>query len=326
MIQHDEVLGAALALLEAEYIFPDKAAEAGVAIRAALAGGEFEGLDGSAFCEAVTEILYRVCADKHLRLLWSDEPQEAEEPDGETMFAALSVSVNHGFQRAERLEGNIGYVDLRLVPAPADGAPMFASVMRLLANTDALIIDLRGNRGGAVSTVAIWCSYFFADAVHLNDVYTRKDDSTRQYWTVEHLDGPRYLDRPVHVLVGPKTFSGAEEFAYNLKVTGRATLVGESTGGGAHPTEWHPITPHVTFTAPFARSINPITGTNWEGVGVAPDLAVDADQAFEVAYRESLALLGRAEGTAVGSPQGAAEETPADAAGLTSETAPPPAP
>ena len=293
MIKHDEVLEAVLTLLEAEYIFPDKAAEADAAVRAALAAGEFEGLDGAAFCRAVTEVFHRVCADRHLRLMWSDEPQEAE-ADGEAMFASLSLSVNHGFQRVERLDGNVGYVDLRLVPAPADGGPLFAAAMRLLANTEALIVDLRRNVGGDVSTVTLWCSYFFGgDAVHLNDVYTRKDDSTRQYWTLEHVDGPRYLDRPVYVLIGPATFSGAEEFAYNLKATGRATLVGETTRGGAHPTEWYSITPQITFAAPYARSINPITGTNWEGVGVEPDLAVTADEAFDVAYREALAMLGR---------------------------------
>jgi hypothetical protein len=299
MTQHSEVIDAAMTLLDAEYIFPAKAAEAHKAVRDALASGAFDGLEGADFCRAVTEVLYNVCADKHLRLMWSDEPQDSEEEDGAAMFAALSLSLNHGFQRAEKLDGNVGYVDLRLVPAPADSAPLFASVMRLLANTDALILDLRKNIGGSTDTVAIWCSYFFGgDPVHLNDVYTRKDDSTRQYWTAAYVDGPKYLDKPLYVLTSPKTFSGAEELAYNLKVNGRATLVGETTGGGAHPTEWYPVTPHITFTAPYARSINPVTGTNWEGVGVQPDVAVAADDAFDVAYRDALAKLGKGEATA----------------------------
>jgi hypothetical protein len=292
MTEHTEVIEAALALLNAEYIFPEKAAEADNAVRRALAAGDFDGLDGPEFCKAVTTLLYTVCADKHLRLLWSDEPQDEEEEDGEAMFAARSLSLNHGFQRVERLDGNVGYLDLRLVPAPEDGAPLIAASMRLLAGTGALIIDLRKNVGGSPDTVALWCSYLFADAVHLNDIYTRKTDETRQHWTIPHLDGPRYLDKPVYVLTSSRTFSGAEELAYNLRVNGRAMLVGETTGGGAHPTEWYPLTPHMTFTAPFARSINPITGTNWEGVGVEPHVAVTADEAFDVAYQDALSKIG----------------------------------
>jgi C-terminal processing protease CtpA/Prc len=292
MSEHEDVMEAALTLLNDEYIFPEKAAEADKAVRRALAAGGFDGLDGLAFCKAVTAVFYEVCADKHLRLLWSDDPQDEEEEDG----AAMSLSLNHGFQRVERLEGNVGYLDLRLVPAPQEGAPLFASAMRLLAGTEALILDLRKNIGGSTDTVGIWCSYFLGGggAVHLNDVYTRKTDETRQYWTVAHVDGPRYPDKPVYVLTSSKTFSGAEELAYNLKVNGRATLVGETTGGGAHPTEWYPITPHITFTAPYARSINPITATNWEGVGVQPHVAVAADGAFDVAYQGALSTIGAA--------------------------------
>lgn len=294
MSEHTEILDAALARLQAEYIFPDKAEEADAAIRRALAAGEYDGLDGPKFCEAVTATFFAACADKHLRLLWNDEPSDPDEDETDDMFAELSRSLNHGFARVERLEGNVGLLDLRLVPAPEDGAPLIAASMRLLAGTEALIMDLRKNRGGSPDTVALWCSYFFGEPVHLNDVYHRKDDLTRQYWTVPHVDGPRYLGKPIYVLTSSSTFSGGEELAYNLKVNGRATLVGETTRGGAHPTEWYPLTPHIAVTVPTSRSINPITGTNWEGVGIEPHIAVPADQAFDVAYQGALSTIGAA--------------------------------
>ncbi|MBS2534444.1 S41 family peptidase [Catenulispora sp. NF23] len=125
------------------------------------------------------------------------------------------------------------------------------------------------------------------DHLHRSQDTTRVKDATRQYWTLAHVDGRRYLDRPVYIFTSGTTFSGAEEIAYNLKAQKRATLIGETTLGGAHPSEWYPLTPHITVTIPNARSINPVTGTNWEGVGIEPDVAVSADEAFDVAYRHA---------------------------------------
>ncbi|GAA2005175.1 S41 family peptidase [Catenulispora subtropica] len=286
-MQTPEIVAAALKHLSEEYIFPDKAALASDAVTAALAAGRFDELDGPALCTRVTEIFYEHCADKHLRLLWSDEPQDLEaEDDGEAGFTALMLAENYGVRRVERLEGNIGYLDLTMVADASSGARAIAAAMELVANTEALIIDLRANRGGAPNGVQLWCSYLFPDdETHLNDIYSRVKDATRQYWTLAHVDGRRYLDRPVYVLTSAVTFSGGEEIAYNLKVQKRATLIGETTRGGAHPTEWYPLTPHVTVTIPNARSINPVTGTNWEGGGIEPDVAVSAVEAFDVAYR-----------------------------------------
>ncbi len=130
----------------------------------------------------------------------------------------------------------------------------------------------------------LWCSYFFAgDAVHLNDIYERSTDSVRQYWTLGHLAAPRYLDRPVAVLTSDVTFSGGEELAYNLKVLERATLVGRTTRGGAHPTARFPVAPHITVAVPTARSINPVTGTNWEATGIEPDLPTAPEDALTAA-------------------------------------------
>ena len=291
MSQTLEIMESALAELEDTYIFPEKAAEAAEAIRVRLVGGEFDTLDGPALCKSVTEVFQAVTKDKHLRLLWSDEAQQPQVDDDEeealARAEARSRANNHGIHRVERLDGNIGYLDLRSSEDPRFGARATAAAMELVANTEALIIDLRGHRGGSPAGVALWSSYFFADdSVHLNDIYHRKHNVTRQFWTLAHVEAPRYLDRPVYVLTSATTFSAGEELAYNLKVNKRATLIGESTRGGAHPCDWIQLTPHIAVTVPAARAINPVTGTNWEGVGVEPDIAVPAGEALDRALAE----------------------------------------
>ena len=288
---NSEIVDAALARVLAEYIDEDKAIQTADFVRDRLAAGLYKALRAEALCELVTEDLQQVTRDKHLRLLWSDELQEvggAEED--EEFFAGLARSENQGIRRVERLTNDIGYIGTTLVAEPADAAMMISAAMTLVANTRALILDLRENRGGSTYGMAYWCSYFFpeGESVHLTDVYRRTTGETQQFWTLPYVPGQRYLDRPVYVLTGPVTFSGAEDLAYNLKVRNRAMLVGESTRGGAHPTGYYPLTEHITVTVPYARSINPVTGGDWERVGVAPDLAVPADKALDVAYQLAL--------------------------------------
>jgi C-terminal processing protease CtpA/Prc len=164
-----------------------------------------------------------------------------------------------------------------------------AAAMNFLTNTDALIIDIRANGGGAPSMVALVSSYLFGgEPVHLNDLYFRPEDTTHQWWTLPHVPGKRYQDKPVYVLTSKRTFSAAEEFAYNLKSLKRATIVGETTGGGAHPGGMHRLNEHFLVFVPSGRAINPLTKSNWEGTGVAPDLPVAAAQALKTAHLAAL--------------------------------------
>jgi C-terminal processing protease CtpA/Prc len=155
--------------------------------------------------------------------------------------------------------------------------------MNFLANVDALIFDLRGNGGGDPKMIAFISTYLFDEPTHLNDLYNRKEDSTTQYWTLPYVPGKRLSGKPVFVLTSKRTFSGAEEFSYNLKNLKRATIIGEVTGGGAHPVSGHRIDDHFMIGVPFARAVNPISGTNWEGTGVTPDVEVPAAEALDVA-------------------------------------------
>jgi hypothetical protein len=224
--------------------------------------------------------------------------------------------VNYGIARVERLAGNIGYLDLRRTAEPAEAAPAMAAAMELVARTYALIMDLRENGGGSLDGAAFWCSYLFPDGhTHLNNVHTAETGTTRQVWSLPWVPGERYTGRPVYVLTSSRTFSGGEDIAYTLQAQGRAMVIGEVTGGGAHPTRTRPISAALALSLPYARSVNPVTGTNWEGTGVAPDIAVPAGQALDVAYGLSLrAALADAEVAAEMPPLIAAEAREALAA------------
>jgi len=175
------------------------------------------------------------------------------------------------------------------VAPPEEAGPAIAAAMELVKGTYALIIDLRHNHGGSPDGVVFWCSYLFPDAgTHFNDIVRADTGETRQFWSLAWVPGSRYTDRPVYVLTSHKTFSGGEDFCYTLQAQGRAEVIGETTGGGAHPTRMIPISETLAVAVPFARSVNPVTGTNWQGTGVVPDTEVPADQAYDVAYGQAL--------------------------------------
>ncbi|MEZ5163407.1 MAG: S41 family peptidase [Fimbriimonadaceae bacterium] len=159
-----------------------------------------------------------------------------------------------------------------------------AAAMNFLSNTDAMIIDLRQNGGGDPSGVQVVCSYFFGEKpVHLNSIYFRPTDETHEFWTLENVDAPRFLDKPVYVLVSKRTGSGAEECSYNLQQLKRATIIGEPTWGGANPGGSVRLHDHFSCFIPVGRAINPITKTNWEGSGVIPDIKCDPAKSLEQA-------------------------------------------
>ncbi|MCX5377066.1 S41 family peptidase [Streptomyces sp. NBC_00091] len=292
MLTNERIIEEALARITAGYVFPERTAAVEAAIRGRLAAGAYEGLDGPLLCETVTADLQQVCPDKHLRLLWTDEPQSLEPVDddgGIAAFTALLRAANQGIRRVEHLEGSVGLIELSRIATATDGASAIGAAMQLVAHSSALILDLRACLGGYPEGAAMWCSYFFPDdQVHLNDIYERVGNTTRQYWTVGHLPAPRYLDRPVYVLTSEVTFSGGEDVAYTLQAHGRAVVVGATTRGGAHPTARHAVAEHILVTVPTARAINTVTGTNWEGVGVLPDVQVPADQALEEALKAAV--------------------------------------
>jgi hypothetical protein len=295
-----EIVTKALELLRANYVFPEQAGQAAAAIEARLEAGEYDDLDEITLTERLTRDLQEITGDQHLRVVLGGGPGprrerigEPEEPkDHEARRLAMRRMGrldNFGIRQVERLDGNVGYLDVRRVAVPANAGPAIGAAMELVAGTYALIIDLRHNHGGAPEGVVFWCSYLLDEQpTHLNDIFHADTGETRQFWALPYVPGTRYPDRPVFVLTSGRTFSGGEDFAYTLQALGRATVVGETTGGGAHPTRGFPISAAVHIGIPFARSVNPVTGTNWQGTGVVPDVPADAERAYDVAYARAL--------------------------------------
>jgi C-terminal processing protease CtpA/Prc len=187
------------------------------------------------------------------------------------------------------MNGNIGYVDLRGFNDHDAGADTVAAAMSFLQNTEALIFDLRQNGGGSPAMIALISSYLFGDKpVHLNDLYWRKGDRTDEFWTKPESAKLKFPNKDIYVLTSNYTFSGAEEFSFNLKHLKRATLIGETTGGGAHPGGMVRLHDHFSAFVPIGRAINPISKTNWEGTGVEPDIKVPKEQALKTAYLMAL--------------------------------------
>jgi hypothetical protein len=307
-----EIVTLAMSLLRANYVFPDVAEQAATAVEARLAAGEYDNLDEITLTELVTRHLQEITGDKHLGLRLGGGPppdrgpgpggpggpglrpgpDETEPKNHEARRLAMRQMGrldNFGIRRVERLDGNVGYLDVRRVAVPANAGPAICAAMELVAGTYALILDLRHNGGGSPEGVLFWCSYLLEEKpTHLNDIYHADTGETRQFWALPYVPGTRYVERPVYVLTSSRTFSGGEEFCYNLQALGRAELIGETTGGGAHPTRGFPISRAVMIGIPFARSINPVTGTNWQGTGVIPDVAVPEAEAYDVAYAKAL--------------------------------------
>ncbi|MGA7766448.1 MAG: S41 family peptidase [Candidatus Sulfotelmatobacter sp.] len=270
------------------YVDPDLAQKMADAVRANQKGGDYDAItDPDAFANRLTKDLRAVSHDKHLRVDYSpvklppEEPKEQRPtPEQEAQFRKMLERTNCSFQKVEILSRNIGYLKFNAFPDPTFCGATVVAAMNFLAHVDAIIFDLRENGGGDPRMVAMVSSYLFDKPTHLNDLYNRKEDFTTQYWTLPYVPGTTLADKPAFVLTSKSTFSGAEEFTYNLKNLKRATIVGETTGGGAHPVAPHRIDDHFMIGVPFARAVNPISKTNWEGTGVEPDVPVKAGDAL----------------------------------------------
>jgi C-terminal processing protease CtpA/Prc len=275
------------------YVFPEKAEEVSVLVRSKLSNGEYDSFeDGAEFAKALTEDVQQVTRDKHIRVLFRLEPPAVKSEETEAAlyeeYLKKSKANNYGFHKVERLSGNIGYIDLRNFVEPQLGGETAVNAMNFINNTEALIFDLRKNGGGSPGMIALLSSYLFEDVTHLNNFYFRPENLNTQTWTLSYVPGKKYLDKPVYVLTSDYTFSAAEEFTYNLKNLKRATIVGEVTGGGAHPGGMRQLNRHFSVFIPTGRAISPITNTNWEGTGVEPDVKLSKEEAFDYAYKQAL--------------------------------------
>jgi len=224
------------------------------------------------------------------------EPGGGETPaDGAPIRRALreagAGSGNLGLEKVETLDGNLGLLEFSLFDPSDEANAKVSGAMNRLADTDALIIDLRRCRGGARNTITLLMSYFFDKSIHLSDAYDRLAGDTHQSWSLADVSGRRYGQKDVYILTSNFTFSAAEDVSYTLKNLKRATIIGETTGGGAHPVMGRRLNEHFFVMVPFARYISPVTKTNWEGTGVEPDIKVPATHALKIAQLTALKKL-----------------------------------
>lgn len=276
------------------YVYPDVAAKMIAAVAEHAKKGDYNSItDGNEFADALTRDLRAVSHDKHLFVGYNAYTMPGEQgssahgpsPEEQAQFRTMMEQQNCTFSKLEILSNNIGYIKFGAFPPPDICGPTVVAAMNFVAHTDALIFDLRENHGGDPNMVEFMISYLFRDSTHINDLTNRHENETHQYWTLPWTPGPRFVDQPVYVLTSHQTFSGGEEFTFDLKTQKRATIVGETTGGGAHPVRGLPAGDHFTIGVPFGRPINPVTKGDWEGTGVEPDVKVSAADALTTAEK-----------------------------------------
>jgi hypothetical protein len=298
--EQDEIVGKICSLLKSNYI----SAEAGERVSELLFAAHRDGKYSET--RSLPQLAARLDADlkewsndKHLSVLydpdWVRQMRESSEEDAyltEEMIAEERAK-NFGFKRLEVLDGNVGYLDLRIFFHPKYAGATAVAAMNLLADCDAMIIDLRNNGGGWGDMVSFLCSYFLdnEEIVHLNSVYSRPEDRYYQSWTSPYVPGRIMANIPLYILTSKSTFSAAEEFCYDLRYQKRPTIVGEKTRGGAHPISPKVLSDELILIIPELTSIHPVTKSNWEGVGIAPDIEVAAEEALNVAYLSALEKL-----------------------------------
>lgn len=291
-------------LLVDNYVFEDVAIKIEKHLKDKLASGAFDKIaDPAEFAALMTTEMQSISNDKHMRV--RVRPPQPQGPTAAPNPVANNYeqlkrleSINYGFEKVEKLEGNIGYIELTGFPPLVLAKNYADAAMKLVSASDAIIFDLRRNGGGNPDLIQYICSYLFEKPTHINSLYYRVRNQTIDYVTFDKVDGKKMPGVPVFVLTSNFTFSGGEEFSYNIQTQKRGTLIGETTGGGANPGGMYPVTGNLAIFIPTGRAINPITKTNWEGVGVIPEIKCKADEALDTAlplakeaakkYREAL--------------------------------------
>lgn len=293
-------------MLRARYAIAETAEAAAKAIEEKLAKGAYDSIENAEqFAEAVKADIVVVTHDKHLNFGVAPPPEPTPAPGAQASreveaaaWRARARSGNWGLPRAEVLGGNVGYLEVRRFQAPDLAGDTVVAAIGFLANTDAVIVDLRNCHGGNAHLQPLFAGYFFSQPTSLYDMVFRGSNFTERFWTMAWLPGKRLSEVPMYILTSAYTFSGGEAFAYRFKVLKRATIVGETTGGGANAGGVLDVAPCFRVFMPMGRPVDRDTKSNWEGTGVEPDIKTSAHEALGVAHVEALKSL-RAKATLV---------------------------
>jgi retinol-binding protein 3 len=295
----EEVIKKVAEIMREHFVFPEAGEKMADFILSRFAEGEYDSYNEiKAFCSKLTEDLRTICHDKHLFVFHNPEEAIEVRADKNLLSEAETAKVkaayeiwyerqNYGFQKVEILKGNIGYLKLDTFPG-IRGADTCISAIGFLANTNAIIIDLRDN-GGGEGLEGILSSYFFsAEKVLLGTAKYRDPALNSESSTLPYVPGKRLPETGLYILTSSRTFSAAEGFAYDLQQLKRAVVVGEMTKGGAHPIDVLIVKDDILTQIPIGCSYNPISKSNWEGTGVIPDIITTSEEAFLCAHITAL--------------------------------------
>ena len=289
------VVEAVAGCVESRYVDEGAGAVVAAALRRKLHdGGYDEEAYAAPLAVLLTADLQAALPDLHLQVRWSDQPREEsatshwDDPAFLADYWAREALDNHGFERAERLPGNVGLIVVRGLDEPEGTAAVVDAAFAFLARCSALIIDLRRTTGGAPSGVAYFLGHLLPPGTPLVEVRDRAGTVLERTATPADRQPTLGSDVPVFALTGRRTVSACEELVYDLRAAGRATLVGASTAGAANPVDIYTIDPHVAVRVPTAAVRHCLTGGNWEGAGIVPDVACAVGDALDVAHRLAL--------------------------------------
>ena len=278
--EQQEIVQKIVRELREKYVFPEAGNKMASALESKQREGGYKSVTApEAFAKALTQDMQDSSHDRHLRVGYNDPAPSGAPPPR----PASPVD------DPKRLEGNIGYINIHGFPGPEQFSGPFERAMKELANADAIIVDLRANGGGSPQSVMFAAGFFIPKKTLVARIYSRPDDSTTEMWTTE-VPGPHY-SKELYILTSRRTFSAAEAMAYHMKALGRAIVVGEPSGGGAHRVQGVNLGKGFVMFVAFTRPTNVITGTDWEGTGVIPDIAVAVDHAIDAAQAAALKKL-----------------------------------
>ena len=291
----DETVTQIAQMLVEKYVLPDIGDEYAGYIMKKLAEGEFNTITNPyEFAEKLTSDIKQVKDDKHLKIKYdpqavkdmrnSEKISDEERERNRERWLRNERKKNFGFQEIKILAGNIGYLKLNQF-ASHHASETAVAALNFLANTDAIIIDIRNNGGGSSDMIQMIGSYFLEDQIQFSSIYNRAANKLHQIRSLPYVPGKRLLDTDLYILISKNTFSAAEAFAYDMKHLKRATIIGEKSPGGAHITNSFVVNDYFIIYLPFAKAISPITNSNWEGEGVDPDIEVTEEEALHTAQR-----------------------------------------
>ncbi|MCU0643730.1 MAG: S41 family peptidase [bacterium] len=272
-------------LIQTKYVIPEAAEKYAAELKKKHAAGCYDSCtDSKEFAKTVTADLISITHDKHFNFRVNESSEVGEKAESAlhhpVRYHLLRAKENTGFFKMEWIENSIGYVDIRRCYSFDLAKDLIIAAMKFLANSNAIIIDVRENGGGSGDYLS---SYFLPYPTQLTGWYSRETDWLTEFWTIKDIGAEPLLDTPVFILTSNRTFSASEAFAYDMKVRKRATIIGDSTRGGAHSVDLYKIDDQFEIYISTERAVNPITGENWEGVGVIPDILVPSEVALDTA-------------------------------------------